>query len=330
MKQGRDNYSRLYDLLTLINALCASRGGLTYDDIQDKFGWTRRTAERMLQVVENHYYSFRKERGRSDNRMYFRILADDTLPPGDISENEVVALRTAAGFVKNNEQLKLPLESLAGKLEARKGAAAMSNIEDMTLANGTASAPRPRIRCGHKIVETLQDAILAFRIAKIKYKQSVNGAVTQLTVCPLGFLYGVQNNYLVACYTGQNDKPRHYILSQIQSVKLTGTVFDAEEFDIREYAQKSFGSWIAHGGGYKVKWKVKPKAAERAKRFDFHPTQKMTELKDGSLLVEFFADGLKEMAWHLMTWEGMIKPVAPKELVDEYEKQLKLAADALK
>jgi hypothetical protein len=46
--------------------------------------------------------------------------------------------------------------------------------------------------------------------------------------------------------------------------------------------------------------------------------------------VEFFADGLKEMAWHLMSWEGKIQPVAPKELIAEHKKQLKLAAEALK
>jgi len=48
------------------------------------------------------------------------------------------------------------------------------------------------------------------------------------------------------------------------------------------------------------------------------------------LIVEFFADGLKEMSWHLMTWEGMIKPVAPKELVEEFERQVRLSAGVLR
>jgi len=75
---------------------------------------------------------------------------------------------------------------------------------------------------------------------------------------------------------------------------------------------------------------VAPEAAEKASTFVFHPTQKIRPQKDGSLIVEFTADGLKEMAWHLMTWEGMIKPIAPKELVAEYKNQVKLAASALK
>jgi hypothetical protein len=31
-----------------------------------------------------------------------------------------------------------------------------------------------------------------------------------------------------------------------------------------------------------------------------------------------------------MTWAGYIKPLAPKELIDEYKNLLKLAAEALK
>lgn len=52
----------------------------------------------------------------------------------------------------------MPLESLASKLEALKSDR-VSNIEDLTLVNGTASAPRPHIRLDRKIVEKLQEAI---------------------------------------------------------------------------------------------------------------------------------------------------------------------------
>jgi predicted DNA-binding transcriptional regulator YafY len=46
-------------------------------------------------------------------------------------------------------------------------------------------------------------------------------------------------------------------------------------------------------------------------------------------IVEFVAEGLKEMVWHLFTWEGKIEPLEPQELVDVYEEQLKLASKSL-
>jgi predicted DNA-binding transcriptional regulator YafY len=211
-----------------------------------------------------------------------------------------------------------------------KSSAAVRNVEDLTLVSGTGSAPRPHIKINRKIIDPLQEAVLACRVVRISYKQAPDGYAKPCMVCPLGFLYGVQNNYLVASYVGEVDKPRHFILNQIAGVKQTVKYFDARGFDIHKYAEKSFGVWISHKGGYDVKWRVLPSAAERAAQFVFHPTQRVERQKDGSLIVEFTADGLKEMVWHLMTWEGKIKPLAPKELVDEYKNQLKLAAGALK
>ena len=329
MPASRDDYTRLYELLTLIDWLRTSMRGHTYDDMRDKFGWETKTIERMMKLLENQYPgSFVKERGEG-NKRYIRLKNDSNFPHSDISGHEIVALETALGFIKTNEPLRLPLESLAAKLEALKGKQG-KNIEDLTLVNGTASAPRPRIRNDRRIIEELQNAILIYRMVQIKYKQSSDGVITPIVRCPLGFLYGMQNNYLVAAREDEIEQPRHYILSQILDVEVMGKTFDAKGFDIHKYAQKSFGVWISSEGGHKIKWRVSPEVAERARQFIFHPTQKITPQDDGSLIVEFVADGLKEMVWHLMTWEGKIQPLAPRELIDEYVKQLELAAEALK
>jgi len=313
--------------LILIESLRQSMRGLTYDDIREKLGWETKTIERMLKLVETKYGDhFIRERGE-DGKRYFRLRNANSLPLGDISENEIVAMKTVLGFIESNEPLRLPLESLTQKLAALKGEAG-KNIEDLTIVNGTASAPRPRIRTDREIIEKLQEAILACRMVEMNYEKG--GNIARLVRCPLGFLYGAQDNYLVAAHESYVEQPRHFYLSHISGVRITEKYFDAKNFNIHEYAKKSFGAWISPEGGYRVKWRVKPEAAERARRFIFHPTQKITPRKDGALIVEFFADGLKEMAWHLMTWEGNIQPIAPKELVAEYKSQLQLAAKALK
>jgi len=61
-------------------------------------------------------------------------------------------------------------------------------------------------------------------------------------------------------------------------------------------------------------WRFSPTAADAARDFEFHPTQKMTEEPDGSLLVEFTASGWLEMAWHLYKWGDQVEVLAPEEL----------------
>jgi hypothetical protein len=48
--------------------------------------------------------------------------------------------------------------------------------------------------------------------------------------------------------------------------------------------------------------------------FRFHPNQVMTDLPDGSLLVEFSASGWVEMAWHLVSWGRAVEVLNPPEL----------------
>ena len=53
---------------------------------------------------------------------------------------------------------------------------------------------------------------------------------------------------------------------------------------------------------------------QKARDFQFHPNQVMTEMPDGSLLVEFSASGWVEMAWHLISWGRAVEVQEPPEL----------------
>jgi predicted DNA-binding transcriptional regulator YafY len=61
-------------------------------------------------------------------------------------------------------------------------------------------------------------------------------------------------------------------------------------------------------------WKFTPEVAADAKEFVFHPTQKIAEQPDGSLVVRFRAGGGLEMCWHLFTWGGHLSILGPKRL----------------
>lgn len=48
----------------------------------------------------------------------------------------------------------------------------------------------------------------------------------------------------------------------------------------------------------------------------FHPTQVLTDMADGGLLVEFTASGWVEMAWHLMSWGDAVEVLEPPQLIN--------------
>ncbi|GAB7140860.1 YafY family protein [Deferribacterales bacterium RsTz2092] len=312
MAQERAQYDRVYEIMSLINRLCASMDGLGYDEIMQEFGWERRTAERVIELVANLYPTAFIRRVE-DRKAYFRLERQRVFPPNYITEGELSAINAAVKMLKSKGELSETLKTLYNKLTSFSDYSRKleNNIEQLTLMNGVANSPAPHIKLNREIVGKLQEAVLSFHQIAIGYLHS-DGTVKKSTLCPLGFLYG-KLGYLVATSKG-GGSPRLYKLHHIKNVKVLPDSFDAGNFDINEYAKNSFGVF-QDGMKYKVKWRVDADVAGDARLFEFHPSQKITENKDdGSLLVEFEAEGLLEMCYHLFTWQGTIHILEPQEL----------------
>ena len=85
---------------------------------------------------------------------------------------------------------------------------------------------------------------------------------------------------------------------------------------MQEFANKSFG--IYQGESYGVKLEFDKSCANDVLNFNFHPTQKIKEQKNGNVLVEFKASGEKEILWHIFTWGDKVKILEPKALKLKY------------
>ncbi len=324
----RDNYNRLYELYDFINMLCAAEfAGVTREQIVEHFGWEMRTLERMLSVVETMFGDALKREytDTAPRRKVYRLVNPDLsrLPKNVITSDELAGLKTAANALRENTKLARHLDSVANKL-THISKSVRADADDIFALSGVALMPRPQIQYNREIMATIQNAILSCNQLEIKYKGKKH------ILCPLGILYGWHNNYLIASHERHLDNPLRYICGDIESVTVLNKGFDCGDFDMREYAKKSFGVYVTDHGGYDVVWRVAPDAAMDAKKYKFHPTQKLTESKDGSLTICFHADGLREMAWHLFTWGGKIVPVAPAELVYEYKTLLQQSLNSLK
>ena len=281
MPENRDYYTRVYEIIQLINRLANTSSGLTHENMEEMFGWKKRTRERVLQMIASLYPNAWVREIRYNGKASFRLLRQSIIPVNYIDEQDFAALGIAIEAARNNDLLKKPLKNLQSKLAslARISRAMELNIEQLTLANGIASSPRPRIKLDSGIVAKLQEAILSFHFVRISYRNARDEVSTAIDLRPLGFLYGEFNNYLVAASKKTRGNPWTYILHQILSVEILESTFDAQDFNIHDYSARSFGVWQEERGGYDVRWLVHKSVAERARLFQFHPAQKITEQK---------------------------------------------------
>ena len=120
----------------------------------------------------------------------------------------------------------------------------------------------------------------------------------------------------------EGDWPKYYVyrLHRVKDIELTDKTFKKDDFDIKEYANRSFG--VYQNEIIKVELLFSEEVAEDAQNYSFHPTQKVRINDDGTVYVKFKASGDLEILWHLFRWGNGVKILSPKSLKKEYIEML--------
>ena len=133
-------------------------------------------------------------------------------------------------------------------------------------------------------------------------------------ICPMDLLilvseWGQRSNMKKNTFTYRDSKNVEHVVS-----------FDKGDFDIKEYANTSFG--VYHNEVMKVELLFSADAAEDVLNYNFHPTQKVKQNDDGSVTVKFKASGELEILWHIFKWGDSVKIVGPTKLKKMYVEYL--------
>lgn len=320
-------YEKLEILLRAALDLRGNAEGLSLEDIQDRYGVSRRTAERMRNAIERVFPQLeRANPGELPKR--WRIRSGALCNIIGISAEELAAMNAAIELMRRDNLVEplARLETLTAKLKAliRPDAARRiePDLEALTESEGLAMQPGPRPQINFEIVAALRQAILTSKKVRLYYLYRGSGKRGFDTVHPYGFLYGMRH-YLVAWSEGDWARDfRSFALSNIERVEVLDKTFMRRRgFSLKAYAERSFG--VFQEKPFDVVWRFSPTVAADARQFLFHPTQRLEEQADGSLIVRFRAGGALEMCWHLFTWGGEVEVLKPKHLRTLVRAQIK-------
>jgi len=325
-------YKKTEDLLKLAILMQSNREGLSIKDIAERFRVSRRTAERMRDLIINEFPQCVEEKDGQIKRWH--------IPQGTLKDfiffsvEEISLLETLKKLlVKNNMTDKAgTLDGVIDKIKAnitdKKFMRIDPDAEVLMEAEGFICRPGPKLKTDLEQIKLIREAILNSNEICIKYHSRSKNRTFGFRVRPYGFLYGERKHYLIARYTGKRDDgiPRNFILSNIKAVKVCSERFAFDpDFNLQEYAEEAFGSY--HEDPFDVEWLFDAEVADEASQYIFHPRQETIRNKDGTLTVKFRAGGRLEMDWHLYTWGKHVTVVKPenwREMIDETD----FAADA--
>ena len=309
-------YERLTQVLELALELQASRRGLTLADVQERFGFSRRTAERHLQALEM-VFGWVETVDSDDRRKHWRMRAPALRQLVRVSPNELAELNAAAerlqraGLVERAEVVRALATKLRAMQQDRSADALEADFEALLQAEGVAMRPGPRQQLAEGLLALLRRCIRGRWILAFDYVAQGSARRKRVRVCPHGILYG-NRTFLVASVEGE-ETMRLWRLGNIENPQPTNDTFERDaNFDLQRYAKQSFGTFQESPANVVLRFSAK--AARDARAFVFHPDQRLQEHDDGTVTVSFKAGGLDEMCWHLVTWGEHVTVERPVRL----------------
>ncbi len=312
--EDKPRYSRVSDIIDLIIFMLSKLNGVSLNDIQERFNVSRRTAERMRDSVL--LILPQVDEIETDERCKRWGFINYTLNELVSFSNKDVAflekLKTNCDKLSEKE-----LEEILVKIKALryKGASQIneSNVELLLQSEGYAVRQMQNYKVDLSVVSVIRQAIKESKKIKVEYKDKTR------VLEPLGLIYG-EKVPLIAREDAKGNGEYNYVLHKIKNVTLLNEKFDVKGFNLQEFSKKSFGVYF--GEVYDVKLKFIPEAAEDVLNYNFHPTQKMKQQDDGSVIVTFKASGDKHIMWNLFKWGYAVEILAPKALKVKYKKYI--------
>lgn len=290
----------------------ARRRGVSYEEIMEEFGVVKRTAQRMVDILQDVFDVERVE--GEERRARFRISSQTAFDLPEKAETTLEALNLAMrGMDANNAHaaaLRSLRDEILGRMENNKARRAQAEAETFLQVYGHVATFGPRTRKAPEVLEAISKALRGPFVMTFCYGTSDR----RREVHPYGILQGVRG-YLVARDPQKGPDLRKYRLDLIREASCSNVSFVLDEgFDIEKYAAESFGVWHDPEQLAEVVWRFLPDAAQRAAEFVFHPKQMVEYGEDGSLIVRFTTSGWNEMTWYLYQWGDQVEVLAPPEL----------------
>jgi predicted DNA-binding transcriptional regulator YafY len=324
------SFAKAQQLLRLA-MMATRRSGVSLEEVVEEFGCVHRTAQRMMDALQDVCPQTEAEDG-DDRRRRWRIPARAVAQLLSPSAEELAALTTAinelqtSGMTSEAARVRQLERKVRALIPPDAGTRLAVDEEVLLEALGHAARPGPRPAANTEVDAAISEALKGPFLLKISYRRRKQGKPSERIIAPHGLLLGVRR-YLIARDTAKPSSAplQHYRVEEIYSAEVLAESFELDSgFSVRRHAEKGFGSFESSKEHGLVVWRFSPEAAPHARRFIFHPTQTVEDEADGSLLVRFQASGHLEMCWHLYTWGQaveVLQPAALREMVQGFQRK---------
>ncbi|MEX2216239.1 MAG: WYL domain-containing protein [Phycisphaeraceae bacterium] len=313
---------RINRLLRLVTILHAGTAG-TPDDLAAQVGVSRRTVFRDLTMLKEagipHYFA----QGQG-----YRIGRSAFLPAINLTVVETLGLlvlgKTAAA--QRRRPMMTPALSAINKLTLTIPEQLRHACAD--LVSRITIDPGGQVQSDRESEHytTLQTCIDEGRCCRMRYGSPSDPQPCEIVLNPYALHFAARAWYVLGRSSAHREV-RIFKLTRIDSLQMLERRFKKpQRFSIEKKIGKAW-TMIPEGKVHQVELEFTPRVAKNVIEVRWHSTQQATMRDDGSLLLSFEVDGLREISWWVCGYADQVKVRKPKELADLVGHMLRRAAE---
>ena len=312
----------------LLQRLSGARQGLTLAQLVDAIPpeLTRhpRTVRRDLAALEASHFPLLTERVNGEVR--WRLLDGfGNIPSLSLSPTELMALAFSRQLLTplQGTLIARSLNSALSKITAAIPSEASEYLQRLDQWFSVGLGPHKNYRHHRETIDILSRAIAHRRTVQMRYFSAGRNVTTRREVDPYRLRYVDGGLYLIA-YCHWRKDVRMFAVERIKSLTPTDHPYQMPlHFDADAYVEDALV--IMRGKRITVELKFDKRTAAWVKDRVWHPSQQMTPLKDGQLLMTLqVADSRELLGWILSFGSGVqvLKPEHLREAVRQEAKRL--------
>lgn len=296
---------RIVRLLAELRLFQLSGRGLTTRELADRMGISQRSAQRDIHALELELeVPFFQDEGR------WLVEAGYFLAPISFTLQEAVGLLLSARLMlrhadKGDQFTASAYEKLASTLPDAIRAAVIETARGL--------AGKPADARYSRVLSILTSGWVERRKVRITYtmERTFERTVLPLLIEPTPAGHSC---YLIAL-DQKLEAVRSYKVERISEAVLLDEHFEPPaDFSPSRHLGGAWGIWSSEGEPVTVELCFAAPVARRVKETNWHPTQRLTELPDGRLLLRFEVNSWIELRHWVLGWGEAVEVMRPAEL----------------
>lgn len=294
--------------------------GLCIEDIEHHFECSRRSAERMKALLFDLFPEKVEEVQTTEKKKRWRFVKGAMNALISFTADDFANLEYLKGL-SNDENKRKELDELIAKIKAltpQKNLQSLdTDVSAIMESEGFAVRQYSGINIEPKILEELRTSMLAFK--KIQFNYPIKGKIKTITLNPYGLV--IADKYYLVGYNEYIGDLRQYRVDKISELAILDEYFEKDEkFSLPEFCNNSFS--VFQEEPLNITLEFDKSVADDVLNYHFHPTQKIKQLENENVQVEFKSGGTYAICQELFKWGCSVKIQKPVELKNYYKQYL--------